>query len=461
MKAMKLIVMLVVASLLCFVCGCLDWDLDLFKTRKYKYKIKIALKGDSFERKLTCSSNVPSGELDRLAELYGTRLDKYSFVDTFTSVPKDINESGSFIHLDTQMGSMSLYTERFLGDDDLASGLERGLRAVDILTDLLIGWFEAELGEDPNFEMLRKFCDKNLRRDMKNMYVYVWGLVPGNRTDEYKKESTIRAYHYLAKRGYFDQIGLPEIVGVWEYSSNGEDKLMKVIQRFIAGKMGCGYADAIPPSLGFLANADTAKASLEKYIRTTNLYKEAWEKKKVEEDNPDAEPPDPLKAVIEESGLLGDFSLVLFADKYTFNVSLSCETGPFSTNGEVDVENKRVTWSRTEYEGANGWDTFFYAVWCVPNEHFQREHLGKVILDGEDLAEYCFWREGLTQEDGQEWDKFLLTLRPGAELPKQIASFRFTSDPQGTIGYAETLRWLIKASMDQTSNSSQTKEGNR
>ncbi len=454
MKIKRVTVMLVVGSLLCFISGCLDWDLDLFKTRKYEYTVEITPAGDGFERKLTCSKNVASGVLDRFGKLYGKRVGKYSFVKTFTSVPKDINESGSFVYFGTEMGSSSLYVERFVGDDDLTSKFEETLRGIDILTDLLIGWFEMELGEEPNFETLRRFCDERLRRDIKNMYAYLHlgEIASGERMEEHRSEFWARTYHYFAKRGYFDQIELSEIIRAVNYSNDRADygRLMSIVQRFVAAGMGYEDADVLPESLGFLANARTAETSFEKYIQTTDLYKDAWDKEKAKDDDPNAEPPEAWEVVFKETGILDFSSLGLFADEYTYEVSLNCGSKPISSNGKWDEQTKTLTWSATTPEGSSGWNTFFYAAWSTPNKQFQTEHFGKLVLKGENLAEYCLWREGLSQEDAEEWDSFLLTLHPGTELAKKLASFRFSADPPEASGLAQTPQRLIDEGIRKT-----------
>lgn len=475
MKTKKLIIMVAVGSLLFFSSSCLD----LFKTKEYQYTVELTPAGDGFERKLTCSKNASSEQRSHIGELYRKQQGKHIFVGIFTNVPNDINESGSFMHLNTQMGTSSLYTERFRGSDDVYARLEKGYRSIDILVDLLIGWFEMELGHEPNFEMLRTFCSQNLRQDIKNIYVYIYvgTIVSQMQTDghidmeessegeptehveqssqtettEYVEEFAARAYHYFAARGYFDQIQLPDMAGAMNYAENRDDCgwLMTIIQRFIAGKMGYQDSTELPASLSFLSDAETAKVSFEKYIRASEVYKNAWEKKKLEEDDPNAEPPEAWEAIYTETGIFDWFPFRLFADKYTYKVSLSCGAKPVGSNGKWDEQTKTLTWSATTPEGSSGWQTFFYAAWSMPNKQFQTEHFGKLVLKGENLAEYCLWREGLTQKDAEEWDKFLLSLGPGTELPAQLASFRFTADPAGTTGLANVPRELILSGLGE------------
>ncbi len=462
----------VVSSLLLITSGC-------FETEQYEYTLEIAPAGDSFERKLTCSSNVSSEERSHIGRLYREQQGKRTFVGIFKNVPNDINESGSFMHLNTQMGTSSLYTERFYGSDDVLARLEKSYQSIDILIELLIGWFEMELGHEPNFDMLRTFCDQNLRQDIKNiyMYIYVGAIVSEMGTDlhiqieessgsettgqleqssqtettEYMEEFAARTYHYFAARGYFDQIQLPDMAGAINYAENRDDCgwLMTIIQRFIAGKMGHQNSTRLPASLSFLSDAETAKASFEKYIRTSEVYNNAWEKKKLEEDDPNAEPPEAWEAIYTETGIFDWLPFNLFADQYTYKVSLSCGSKPVGSNGKWNEQTKTLTWSATTPEGSSGWQTFFYAAWSTPNKQFQTAHFGKLVLKGENLAEYCLWREGLTQEDADEWDRFLLSLRPGTELTTQLSSFRFTADSPGTTGLANLPRELILSGLGE------------
>ena len=69
-----------------------------------------------------------------------------------------------------------------------------------------------------------------------------------------------------------------------------------------------------------------------------------------------------------------------------------------------------------------------YASWAQANEAFQKDHLGKVALTGDELTQYCLWRSSLDMQQGSEWDIFFSGLKPGTELLEKLDAFRFSSE---------------------------------
>jgi hypothetical protein len=68
---------------------------------------------------------------------------------------------------------------------------------------------------------------------------------------------------------------------------------------------------------------------------------------------------------------------------------------------------------------------FCYATWGATNTAFQKEHFGRLIMEGDSLMIYCFWRAGLNENLGKEWDAMLAGLKPGKEAMDTVAKFSF------------------------------------
>jgi hypothetical protein len=68
---------------------------------------------------------------------------------------------------------------------------------------------------------------------------------------------------------------------------------------------------------------------------------------------------------------------------------------------------------------------------------FQTAHFGKGILDGQALAEYVLWRNGLTEAEGEEWDGFVVSLKPGPGLEERVRAFVFSGERRPTEGDQE------------------------
>ena len=178
---------------LCFgpFCGC----------DEYEYTIRMEPDGERISRQIVCSENAPDDVRKRLAELYDNQIDKNTFEGSFGhTLPKDIGGNGSYVHLKNPMGSTYIYVERLRGKDTQALEIEEAFGQVNRLIDLLIDWLRIELGENPNFDKLRKFCDETLREDIKNLSLYSW---VGGRVSDDSDEAFARILLYLYERDYF------------------------------------------------------------------------------------------------------------------------------------------------------------------------------------------------------------------------------------------------------------------
>ena len=94
-------------------------------------------------------------------------------------LPDDVGGAGAYLHLTTSLGETGFYSERFRGNDNLVGLLQRRFEAADRLTDLFVGWSQAELGQEPGYGPLRQFLDENFRHDLKNLAAYLWLVVAG------------------------------------------------------------------------------------------------------------------------------------------------------------------------------------------------------------------------------------------------------------------------------------------
>ncbi len=137
------------------------------------YEVDLLPRGDKIERRLTLRrqdlrdhskeslSKDDLAELGRIARAYQTETPsvprpKASFSGTFGSVlPHDVGGDGHYVHWESPLGRVSIYVERFRGNDDISSSLDARRKAVDSLVDLLVGWFESELRTEPDWPPLR------------------------------------------------------------------------------------------------------------------------------------------------------------------------------------------------------------------------------------------------------------------------------------------------------------------
>jgi len=392
---------------------------------EYKYSIEMKPCGRRIDRKLAYPRNLPEDKRAAIAKLYEKRIDPNIFWGTFdTNLPNDVGGAGFYSTLDTDMGQAAFYSERFRGDDNLNDTLEKIRVIADRSVDFLIGWLEHELGDDPNFANLKAFCNKNVRHDIKNMAIYFWlsGILSDFKDAGYG-EIVARMKHYAIERGYFG----PKRMHLLAASSDVDDEqILGLLRQWIAGKMGYSSPEITDQRLGFLSDTKRAEESMKQYIRTTDFFTKAWEAKKLQENDPNAEQPqiDVGEFVLHDI----DFDFGLFLDS-TVEVKLACTNQPFDTNGQWDGQANQVVWL-SRIAGDGGLPTFFYASWSEPDKEYQKDHFGRVVLDDGGLAQYCMWRNNLDETKGNEWDSFVLSLKPDEDLEGRLSNFRFSTDRQ-------------------------------
>lgn len=430
-----------------------------------RFVVEVRPDGQGFQRKLTCWHVSGEGgkdirplakeKLDRIGKLFQTTETiedgkKNVFTGPFTDkTPADVGGAGSYTRWTSPLGGTFSYVERFRGNDDLESSLAKRRAAADTLADLAIGWFESQLGPGPETERLKKFLDEEFRQDLKNVAIYGWTAeaVEGYKQDS-QGEFLLRVGQYLYERGYLSPGDMPGLAR----AVLGDDPapLLRHVQRLVAGKMGIAADGPLPESVAVLSDEKRLRASWQKYLEGTDLFKRRL--KKWEEDRktqPDAARPSPEDLLIE---LVGDlvFRIRVFEEDDVVELKLFCEEKPYATNGQWDEGSTAVSWSRTMGKYAP-LPVFCFALWSRPDRDFQQSHFGKVLLGGAELAEYVLWYRGLGLEEAKEWDRLIAGCQPGTDLKAVVEAFRFSSDPgpdprkpdQRPASLADTPRRLI------------------
>lgn len=431
-----------------FIAGC----------EENKYCIEMKPYDGGVERKLTCPSNIhmDKDERERIAKLYEKQVDPNTFWGKFNeSLPNDVGGAGFYTTLSIDMGEVTIYSERFRGNDNLNDTLLQSQLFVDCHLDFLLGWLEYELGDDPNFVNFRDFCNNNLRHDVKNIAVYLWLC---NISSEYNSNASegilMRAKHYWIERGYLG----PKQMRLWAESSEaGEARFFCFLRKVVANKMDYSSQKMASARLMFLSDGKHAEESMARYVRSTDIFKQEWEAEKLEESDPNAEPPEIDIEDFITRDIDFEFDFLSWPSGTEIEVKLACKNKPFETNGGWDEKTSQVVWSR-DIAGDGRLPTFFYASWSEPNVKYQEERFGTVVLSDKALADYCMWRKNLDEAKGKEWDSFILSLSPGQNLEKQIGSFRFLEDKQkqkeldaGESDLAEMPRNLILAGLKANS----------
>ena len=78
-------------------------------------------------------------------------------------------------------------------------------------------------------------------------------------------------------------------------------------------------------------------------------------------------------------------------------------------------------------------------------------HFGRVIFDGERLASYITWHEGLTEAEANEWGRFLDALSPDDDLTAEFDRFRFEEESKSADDAplrSDLPRQLLQSALD-------------
>lgn len=422
------------------------------------YTVQLKPQGSVIERTLVfyCadgadSKNIPKyqsfngSELAAITALYPTNAlttngGRYRVQGKFTNeMPHDVGGAGFYTNLVTSLGEAGFYVERFRGDDDLAGIAERRFKTADKVADLIVGWSQSELGRQPGYDKLHQFLDADFRRDLKNLTTYWWeGNLVGSYNTNASEEFAVRFGQYLLERGYFTVGELPGIGA--ELSADNSQASLRRIQRLVARKMGVPDTEPMPSSLAFLGDETNVDKSFTNYLAGTDAYHDML--KQWEEDkklNPDAKRPQPKDVMGDAVGNLVNFNL--FGEEPDhLAVRLTLPAPPIHSNGRWDAALKQVVWE-SDIVGETNADRIpftCYASWVQPDKQFQKKHLGKVALTGDDLTQYCLWRSGQDAQRGGEWDTFLAGLKPGTGLKTNLDAFRFSGEPDQTATNDQT-----------------------
>lgn len=424
---------------------------------RYVYHVELKPDREGMERSLRWETpsdgrrvtQMLSGEeLGRVAALYGSEAPeeptaKASFTGRFHGqMPKDIGGSGEHTTLQTSLGATHIYIERFRGQDDLLAQLEAQQRAADVAIDVLLGWAESRAGQEPGFERLKAWADGDLRRDWKNMSLYLWlGWDAASREDERQQAAGLaagdkaqrgpigefgaRAARYLLDRGYLKPGDVPTLCRL----AAGDDRqaliLLGLARRELARRLGHDVPAALEADL---ASVNALRASLGKYLDASEAARGrlgAWARETGAENE---DPLEQLSLVVFVSA-----PIPFFREHDNLTVDLAVPGEPLATSGVYDAGAGRVRWIadiETKAEDRYGLPKLAYAIWAEPDGAAQRARLGEAALTGDALVQYCVWRTGLDEPHAREWEAFLGTLRPGMDLRQRLGAFRFVGEPK-------------------------------
>ncbi|QDS85979.1 hypothetical protein EC9_01370 [Rosistilla ulvae] len=425
------------------------------------YKIDLKPEGNEITRTLSVkeTSQNPSSqqqtqqteELRRIATLYpeGRAEDREglpTFVSRFAEqMPTDVGGAGGFTQFDSPLGSVSIYSERFRGNDDLAGSLAARQRAADDLIDLALGWIDFEFSaaqsdpvDDPiDIAPIKSLIDGELRQDFKNASLLLW--MAGQRQSEPSNNSPFfRLAQYLAERNYFSLQQIPAIARLAQQQN--PELFISFAHGLLAQKLTATSPDADTRCLDILKDRSRLEKSIRTYLKGTDEYKQLVAQQ--EQAAGAATPRHVDEAQVIGNKVMAALAPDLFSRHDHVEVTLHLPLPPESTNGTWDDDTKSVRWSQSI--GDSSTPGFVFATWCVPDSEQQTTRFGSVIVRGGELSNYVIWYCGLTPAESKQWDTMLSTIGPDADAVATLQAFRFEGSPNQKLPIAATLARLIQ-----------------
>lgn len=454
MPRLRLKISLLAVAMLCLLPGCF---------RQVIYELNLKPAGETIQRRLAVwsdaahvegddeTSPLSETELAHMREFYDPKLEKiedgiHTFVGSFRGdMPADIGGAGRYAFFESPLGSTSLYTERFRGEDDLQQLMQDRHDVVDQIVGLLITWSHQEFAGQQIQSRIESLLDQDVRRDLKNLSVYGWTfeMIHGADIEAVGQRFAAQMGMYLIERDYLSFGDLPNLLRV--FASEDEQAWIELLHDTVIRKLQVNDDESARESLAILGDPQRLVASLRESIRKTEIYQTELARERSK--HPAADGDDAEALDVDPLGLLvGDlFQLLprsIFAS-VTVKVKLNCGVKPFATNAVWNPDENAVEWS--EDIADDNIPAMLFAAWSVPDQDAQKQRFGETILAGESLAKFVYWYRGLTDEQRQRIDVFLDTLAPGGDLVEKINDFRFADDEMLPDALTNLLKQAIKA----------------
>ncbi|TWU41316.1 hypothetical protein Q31b_27550 [Novipirellula aureliae] len=391
------------------------------------YEVELTPQGDSIDRSLTVwvedsseppQNTSPSEEIvKRLDTVYADHEhqkdgNKVVYRGSFVGeMPQDIGGSGEYQRYESPFGELFVYRERFGADVDLVTPLKQRQAGIDRFVDLIADWMASEIDDPQMNQRVDELLRFEVRNDLQNLGLYLWTFQATSRLETTENGDDLMAYvaNYLIEREYITLEDLPSLARLMVVGD--ASKMADAALRLFATKLGVEPSAPIPESLHFLKDRSAAKASLDAYLRTTEIYRQKlaeW-KKNVAMDSAEADQKEPNPFDVLSESIMVDDYLNAYAPDDWVRVLLHCGSEPIETNGKWDDQNKTVKWEDSIVQPPL--PMLVYAVWVEPNDDNQKNAFGGIKLGGAELRTYVVCYQAMTPEERSKWDGLMERLK--------------------------------------------------
>jgi hypothetical protein len=375
--------------------------------------------------------------LDRIRAAYSESLPTTQERETIrrgmfgSRLPNDVGNAGTYLGIETRMGTAVFYVERFRGNDDVCGEFQRRLAMTDRLIDLMIGFLREQVKDPKGAAVLTGLLDGEVRKDARNVVLYYWMADVQAHTTTMPSmnpynDAMARVTQYLVDHGYAKPESLPTL-----YRATTNEQAAPFLREIIAAKTGASR-ETVAAWMSFMDDPDAAGKAFAEYLTKTDEYKKLLAETPATQ--PDTQPsePDPFD-------VLTNLIPLRIQPEYPEDlllVRMNTTTRPNASNGEYvegDGETPAapgVVWKLQlprlpdpKPKQLSDPPQIIWALLATPNDDYQRSHLGEVKCDGNNLLEYCLWYRSLSDAERAQWDKAIEALTP--ETAQSLRKFTF------------------------------------
>ena len=345
-------------------------------------------------------------------------------------IASDVGNAGSITRYPTTLGTLTVYMERFRGQARASEGLTARMAAADESARIIGGWLKSEGANWPRATRLPEWCDRELATDLRDLSVYAWltGVDRGGTNDAAHSAGWLRVMQMLTERGYLEPGDLSMLSRLM-MGGVETDESHAWVTRMVARKAGdvAAAPGGEPPA--FLSSWEAMSRSLAEYLRPSAEYAALLAQYENREQRAEGdEPPHPTAVLGEHLGIMFAGMVPVFTHESglwseTLDLQLAAPVEPGATNGRWRAGGKVVR-GVTMMDGPEEPSMFpfhAFAQWAEPDEAAQRRAMNGVVMRGAMLARYCLWRNGLTADEGRDWDAAMDSLRPGVDPTTHFA----------------------------------------
>jgi hypothetical protein len=347
-----------------------------------------------------------------------------AFTGEFRGVPPDITlkdwtNRGGYDVWRSRVGAFAVYRERRPGPTDYRARYRAAAKGVDTLSAVLSRMFRTELKGEVGLDRLLTFLRGSFRADAKDLLLLLTGTdlaqdLTGSRArltalgrDAYgdpglRETSTgALALELLAERGYLRIAELPRLAtdpGRREWVGNQ-----------IARRMGRTLDRSLRARLAFLFDDAARKAAFARALDAKGLTDEEYEALVA-----------PLVGAASQLDSRGgstiSYSVALPAGATIVSTSAAKGTSAGDAVAVFPFDERPVR-------------SLYHVEFAVPDDAWQAEHFGGLVLDGGELRDYVMWLEGLPAPQRKAWEAAMQKTRPGDGLWPAIRAIRVTGGP--------------------------------